>query len=90
MATAKKTAANPAEDEEKQDVIYLVNPAGAIHTCTRDHARYRLRFVGWRVASKAEITKYQATRVQRSGRPLAQPWSPEPDFEPELPGESQG
>lgn len=82
--------------------IYLVNPAGAIHLVTREHARERLRLVGWRVAKPHEIAELQkreaaVVKAKKAGErshatqtfdaPIAAPWSPEPPEEPELPDE---
>lgn len=58
---------------------YIVNPHGTVHSCDRDHAAGRLRQAGWRLATDGEIELYLETRVQRSGRPLARPWNPDPD-----------
>ncbi len=71
MAGAKKGA-------EKR--YFIVNPAGAIHEVTREHAAWRLRQgAGWRMATAAEVKKYLATPVQRYDRPLADPFDPTPD-----------
>lgn len=69
-------------DEEK--AYYIVNPAGAVHVVTYEHAKDRLRQVGYRLATEAEIAVYSETNVQRHDRPIARPWSPEPEPEPEL------
>lgn len=64
---------------------YIVNPAGAIHEVTKEHASNRLRQTGWRMASADEVKAYKSERVQRFDRPLAQPWTDEPDgFEEEV------
>jgi hypothetical protein len=67
------------------DVVYLVNPAGAIHTVTREHARGRLHQLGYRAATKDEIERYKTQKVQRAKAPIAPAWTPEPPPEPELP-----
>lgn len=69
--------------------FYIVNPAGAIHSCDRNHVRMRLRQVGYRLAQDAEIEVYLENRVQRHNRPICEPWSPEPEIEADVP-ESQG
>ena len=61
--------------------FYLVNPGGAIHTATKDHTRERLKIEGWRLAEDSEIEVYLETPVQRAGRPICEPWSPEPVVE---------
>jgi len=57
---------------------YVVNPAGAVHGVTREHAAARLRTVGWRVATAAEIAEYEKRTEQRFDDPIAEPWNPEP------------
>lgn len=66
-------------------VYYLVNPAGAIHEVDYSHAKNRLRQLGYRMATDEEITIYRETRVQRADRPIARPWSPEPEPDVEVP-----
>lgn len=67
--------------------FYLVNPAGAIHSCDREHAKNRLRQPGWRLAEDPEIEVYQETPVQRHDRPICEPWTPEPEVEAFVPEE---
>lgn len=87
MAKAKPVQPNPIPEPEaeaeapEERVYYIVNPAGAVHTATRDHARERLGQVGYRKATPAEIEKYKATAIQRSDRPIAKPFTVEPDVE---------
>ncbi len=69
---------------------YIVNPAGAIHTCDRAHATNRLRTAGWRLAEDAEIEVYREQRIQRHDRPIAERWSPEPEIETDLPDATGG
>ena len=38
---------------------YIVNPGGAVHECTKEHAAMRLRQVSWRMATGAEIEKWK-------------------------------
>ena len=38
---------------------YIVNPGGAVHECTKEHATTRLRQVSWRMATDAEIEKWK-------------------------------
>jgi hypothetical protein len=74
-----------SKHQAKDGNYYLVNPAGAVHSCTRDHARMRLATVGWRLATDEEIERYLDQHEQRHDRPIAERWSPEPDVEPEVP-----
>jgi pyruvate/2-oxoglutarate dehydrogenase complex dihydrolipoamide acyltransferase (E2) component len=45
-------------------VYYIVNPAGAVHSCDRDHAKGRLGQAGWRLAEDPEIEVYVEQKVQ--------------------------
>jgi hypothetical protein len=63
----------------KTQVYYIVNPAGAVHTVTREHAAERLRQPGYRQATKDEIEQYEAQEIQRADRPIAKPWDPTPE-----------
>jgi hypothetical protein len=72
------------KSEPKEKVYYIVNPAGAVHVVTREHARSRLRQVGYRMATKEEVAAYKKAKVQVHDQPIAEPWSPEPEPEPEL------
>lgn len=47
------------ESVEEKKLYYIVNPAGAIHTCDRDHARLRLTQKGYRLATPDECTELQ-------------------------------
>jgi hypothetical protein len=59
---------------------FIVNPAGCIHEVDREHARWRLGFTGWRMASKAELDELTARKgEQRCDSPICEPWSPDPD-----------
>lgn len=58
---------------------FIVNRSGAVHEVTRDHASTRLRQPGFRTATAAEIEKYFERGIQRTDRPIAQPWNPEPE-----------
>lgn len=79
---------------ENEKVYYLVNPAGAIHTVTKEHARMRLKQIGFRLATAEEIKKYQELEaeakrmkkhfMQESGKPICKPHSVDPDDQ-ELP-----
>ncbi len=43
---------------------YIVNPSGTVHECTRDHARMRLRQVGWRMATDEEVAAYAEVHLE--------------------------
>lgn len=60
---------------------YIVNPAGAVHTVTRDHATTLLATGRYRRASKAEIAQYNKQPSQRYDRPIGTPFSSNPDDE---------
>ena len=78
-AEAERRAANKVPAPEADKAYYIVNPAGAVHSVTRAHARERLGEVGWRMATAAEVSTYKDRRIQRSDQPIAQPFSPDPD-----------
>ena len=65
------------EPEVAEKFYLIVNPAGAMHVVSEDHARSRLALPGWRMATADEKAKYKtAAGNQRAGRPLAKPFSP--------------
>lgn len=62
--------------------VYLVNPAGAIHDCTLEHARERMRTVGWRKATDAEIAELKKRKgLQVFDDPICKPFSPDVEEE---------
>ncbi len=63
---------------------FIVNPAGAVHEVTRDLARERLRQVGYRMATAAEVAAYRKAPPHRGLGPVAERWAPEPEPEPEV------
>lgn len=76
MADEKNTskrASKPAQKNEPKR-YYIVNPGGAVHEVTREHARERIRSAGWRMASDAEIKAYQDQAIQRADQPIATPF----------------
>lgn len=81
---AERKAARPAKADEAERAYYIVNPAGAVHSVTREHARGRLAIVGWRMATADEVTAYQNQEIQRHDRPIARPWTPDPDAHVDL------
>lgn len=72
---------------------YIVNPAGAIHEVTREHMKVRLAQPGFRAPTAEELKEYRLRRehgnqrrqgggrpfIQRFDRPLAEPFSTDPD-----------
>lgn len=71
--------------DEAEKSYFLVNPAGAIHSVSREHARERLKLAGWRLASQAEVDELRArSGHQRWDDPICAPWTPEPPLEPEV------
>lgn len=71
----------------KDGIYYIVNPAGAVHDCDREHAEMRLKTLGFRLAEDAEIEMFRETKTQRFQTPIAEPWSPEPVIEAWMPDE---
>lgn len=63
---------------------FIVNPAGAGHEVTREHARARLKEVGYRMATSAEVAAYKKAPAHRGLGPVAEPWSPEPEPDAEI------
>ncbi|MCL4867760.1 MAG: hypothetical protein KJ063_02230 [Anaerolineae bacterium] len=54
---------------------FIVNPAGAIHEVTLDHAETLLRKVGFRSATQAEVNKLNAAKgEQRFDAPICTPF----------------
>lgn len=77
--SAEGAAATPVKRQGTDGNYYLVNPAGAIHGVSRDHAAWRLKTAGWRLANEEEIAAYLKQPLQIHDRPIAQPWTPDPD-----------
>lgn len=73
----------PTEQAPKRQgvggVYYLVNPGGAIHGVDREHAAWRLKSAGWRLATEEEIVVYLGQPLQIHDRPICAPWTPDPD-----------
>ena len=77
---AEATQRQKAVNQQGKDGIYwLVNPAGAIHSVTKDHAQVRLAIPGWRLATEPEIKKVKAAKEQRFDDPICTPWSADPE-----------
>lgn len=80
---AKKAAAQAGKSKEEK-TYYIVNPSGAIHAVSYEHARWRLSQVGYRTATAEEVAEYKARGGnQAHNNPIAAPWSPEPVEIPE-------
>lgn len=75
-------------DDKRNKTYYLVNPSGAIHEVDYDHAKNRLRQLGYRMATADEVAVYRETKVQRFDDPIARPWSPEPEPEIDVPSDT--
>ena len=68
-----------------QKKYYIVNPSGTVHQVNRDHASRRLRQVGFRLATKAEIAKLKRAKGKQTTRKrIAEPWAPEVDDRPDI------
>ena len=72
------TAAKRTTKSKKR--YFIVNPAGAIHEVTYEHAKMRLKEGKFRMANKAEVKAYMdAGGNQSAGAPLAEKFSDEPE-----------
>lgn len=69
----------PVKRQGVKGVYYLVNPGGAVHGVDREHAAWRLKTAGWRLATEEEIATYLGQPLQVHDRPICQPWTPDPD-----------
>lgn len=67
----QKPAEKPVAGEKKRTRYFVVNPAGAVHEVTREHAEYRLSLAGWRMATDDEIARYKQAPVQSARAPIA-------------------
>lgn len=64
---------------KKQKRYFIVNPAGAIHEVSFDHAQELLRKPGYRSATSAEVEKLrQAGGNQRFDKPICTPFKATP------------
>lgn len=71
---------------KEEQSYYLVNPAGAIHIVSKDHARMRLKEAGFRLAEKEEIAKYIEQKGNQTwDEPICAKFSAEPPDVQELP-----
>lgn len=74
---------------DQERVVYVVNPAGAVHGVTVEHARERLAHPGWRMATKDEMAQLKAQNGHQTfDKPIAARWTPLPEGESESDGES--
>jgi len=87
MAQPKKVTVVQQDSQDEAEKFYLiVNPAGAMHVVSAEHARSRLKQVGWRMATAEEKAAYKASNGnQRAGRPLAKPYNVAAEIEAALP-----
>jgi hypothetical protein len=66
------------KQSKQPDIVFIVNPAGAIHDVSQSHAQWRLRSPGWRLATKAEVEALaQAGGNQSADKPLVKAWNPD-------------
>lgn len=56
---------------------FIVNPAGAVHEVTREHAKDLLRRVGYRMATADEAKVYLGAPEHRGLKPVAEKYEPE-------------
>lgn len=57
--------------------FYIVNPKGAVHEVTQQHAEDRINAdPRWRMAEKAEVASYLKTPQQTADKPIATPYVP--------------
>lgn len=80
MADEKQPELVKAAKEENKR-YYIVNPAGAVHEVTREHAAELLKKVGYRKATAAEVTAYNKAPIQRADKPIGKPFTSDPDAE---------
>ncbi len=79
MAASKPKAAEAVKPARR---YFIVNPAGALHEVTREHASELLRSPGFRMATPAEVEQLHAQGgEQRFDQPICTPWSPDPDVQ---------
>lgn len=80
MADQQKQSAQPPEQPKAPRRYFIVNPRGAIHEVTREHAKERLRSAGWRMATPEEIAALTAANGhQMFDKPICPRWAPDPD-----------
>lgn len=57
--------------------FFIVNPKGAVHEVTQEHAEDRINAdPRWRMAEKAEVDAYLKAAQQVADKPLAAPYVP--------------
>lgn len=72
-------AARKAKQVIEEPRFFIVNPAGAIHEVTEEHAQARLYLPGWRSATLDEVKELMARGgEQRFDEPICEPWRPAP------------
>ncbi len=76
--TKKKTRVAQAAPGEKPTCFYIVNPRGAIHQVTAEHARRRLSQPGYREATPEEIADLiKRDGLQVADSPICKPFKPD-------------
>ena len=69
-----------ADEPREVEPYFIVNPAGAVHGCTREHAAMRLRQQGYRLATDEEKARLKAQNGhQEFDRPIAPRLPPLPE-----------
>ena len=59
---------------------FIVNPSGAVHEVTRDHAADRLKQTGYRMATTEEVAALDAAGgFQAFDKPIGKPHTTDPD-----------
>ena len=79
------------KQDEADKEYWIVNPKGAVHKVDREDALRRLRVVGWRMATAAEIKRAKTpNRIYQDGtesvvqnwkNPFGKPYSPESELD---------
>jgi hypothetical protein len=81
----QRTPARQRKAVESEKTYYIVNPAGALHEVSYEHARARLRQIGYRTATAEEIAELKRRGGnQRFDDPIAEPFNPQPEPQVEL------
>ncbi len=74
MATTKKAETT----EPKVNRYFVLNPGGAIHEVTREHAAQLFKNPGFRKPTAAQVKTYLAAKLQRHDKPIGEKWSSDP------------
>lgn len=68
-----------ATKSQKPKRYFILNPGGAIHEVSAEQQKALLGRVGYRKATKAQITKYLKQKTQRFDAPIGEPFTAEPE-----------